>query len=146
MLKAGVIILTVTLAYAAVYSLTAIIMPEMVLKNVIQASVGKTIENAQDDGYLKAFTVIMIHLGSLALAGVIADFYILYTGFRKAQKWAWLALFIAGGVGWLSGLILNIVIGNMMNIILQGMGTVMFLVGLLIPVKSFFRRQTDAMP
>ncbi len=138
MLKAAVAILTVTLAYAAIYSLTAIITPSAVMESVIQASIGKTIDNARDDGYLKALTVIVIHLGSLALAGVIADFFILYTGFRNAQRWAWFALLIAGGVAWLSGLILNIAIGNAMNIILQGIGVLMFLVGLFLPVKSFF--------
>jgi len=142
MLKASVIILTIMLAYAAIYSLMAIITPKAVMESVIQASIGKTIDNARNDGYLKALTFIVIHLGSLALAGVIAYFFILFIGFRKAQRWAWFALLIACGIGWLIGLILNIVIGNMMNIILQGIGVVLFLVGLLLPVKSFFGKKT----
>lgn len=140
MLKIAVVILVVMLAYAGVYSLMCIVAPKAVLKNTVQASTEKTLDDAQNDGYLKALTVIMRNLGALALAGIIAELFILLTAFRKAQKWAWVALLIACSVGWLSGLIINIAIGDKTNMILHLIGIVVFLVGLLLPVKEFFAK------
>ena len=137
-MKVAVVILVVVLAYACVYSLMCIIAPKVVLKSGLQASIGKTIDDAQNDGYLRGFTVVMRNLGALALSGIIADLFILLVAFRKAQKWAWVALLIAGCVGWLSGLIINIVIGDMTNMSLHIIGTVIFLVGLFLPIKAFF--------
>lgn len=138
MLKVSVIILIVMLAYASIYSLTALIAPKVVLKSNINASIGKTLDEAQSAGYLGAIAIIMRHLGGMALSQIIASFFILFAGFRKAQKWAWLALLIVGCVGWLIGLIINIVIGDMTNLTLHIIGFVIFLVGLLLPVKQFF--------
>ncbi|MGB9597477.1 MAG: hypothetical protein ACPL7B_14440 [Candidatus Poribacteria bacterium] len=138
MLKASVVILVVMLAFAAIYSLTALITPKAVLKSTINASIGKTLDEAQSAGYLRAITIVMRHLGGIALAQIIAGFFILFAGFRKAQKWAWFGLLIAGCVGWLIGVIVNIVIGDMTNLTLHIIGFVIFLVGVLLPVKHFF--------
>jgi hypothetical protein len=140
MLKVAVVILIVMLAYAAVYSLMALIVPKVVLKSTIQASIEKTIDQAQNDGYLRALTVIMRHLGGLALAVVIAGFFILIVGFRKAQKWAWWALLIVCGIGWLIGVIINIATGDTTNMILHIIGLVIFLVAMLLPIKEFFAK------
>jgi hypothetical protein len=142
MLKVAVVILTVMLAYAAIYSLMALIVPKVTLKSSIQASIGKTIDDVQNDGYLKAFTPIMRHLGGVSLSQLIASFFILFIGFQKAQRWAWFAILIIGCVGWGIGLIINIVIGDMTHITLHIIGVVMFLVGILLPIKSFFLKTT----
>lgn len=146
MLKVSVIILVVMFSYAAVYSLVAIIVPEVVLKSTLQASIGKTLDQAQNDGYLKVLTAIVIYLGGLALALVIAGFFILIIGFRKAQKWAWWALLIVCCIGWLVGLIINVPIGETTNVSLHIVGLVMFLVGLLLPVKTFFAKAVEEAP
>ena len=138
MLKVAVVILTVMLAYAAIYSLMALIVPKVILKSSIQATIGKTLEDAQDDGYLRVLTFIMINLGGISLSQLIASFFILFLGFRKAQIWAWLALLIIGCVGWGVGLIINIVSGDMTNMTLHIIGVVIFLIGIFLPVKEFF--------
>ena len=146
MLKFSVIILTFMFAYAAMYSLVAIIMPELVLKSTLQASIGKTLEQAQNDGYLKVLTTTVIYLGGLALALVIAGFFILIIGFRKAQKWAWWALLVVCCIGWSVGLIINAPIGETANVSLHIVGLVIFLVGLGLPVKTFFTKVAEQAP
>jgi len=140
MLKVAVIILVVMLAYATVYSLMSIVAPKVVLKSSIAASIEKTVDNARDDGYLKAFTTAQINIGVFALATTLAGFFVLFAGFRKAQQWAWWCFLVVAGVAWLGGLIITIVIGDKTNMILHLIGTVVFLVGLLLPVKEFFAK------
>lgn len=43
MLKVAVIILTVMLAYVAVYSLASLVAPKVVMKSVVKAITGKTL-------------------------------------------------------------------------------------------------------
>ena len=85
MLKVAVVILVVMLAYACVYSLMCVIAPKVVLKSALQASAKKSIEDAENDGYLKAFTIDQIHIGAFALATTISGFFVLFAAFRKAQ-------------------------------------------------------------
>ena len=129
------------LVYAGIYSLISIIVPTVMMKGVLTATTGKTIDNAQSDGYLKALTVDQIKTGLFALATVISGFFILFAAFRKAQKWAWYAFLFVGGIAWLNGVIISIAIGDMINMIANIIGIVIFLVGLLLPIKVFFAKE-----
>jgi hypothetical protein len=144
MLKAAVIILVIMLAYGGVYSLMSIIAPKVTIKSTLEARAGKTISDAESDGYLSALTGIQRHQGAFALTTTIAGFFVLFAGYRKAQKWAWWSFLIVGGIAWLWGLISTIVIGDNMNMILHVVGMVIFLVGILIPIKAFFGKEAGA--
>lgn len=141
MLKAAVIILIVMLAYAGIYSLMSIFVPTVAMKSALTATTGKTIDDARKDGYLNALMVDQIKIGAFALATVVSGFFVLFAAFRKTQKWAWYAFLFAGGIAWLNGLITAIATRDMMNILLQIIGVVIFLVGLLIPIKVFFSKK-----
>lgn len=141
MLKVAVIILIVMLAYAGVYSLMCIITPTVMMKSTLTATTGKTIDNARSDGYLKVLKIDQIRIGAFALATVASGFFVLFAAFRRAQKWAWYGFLVVGGIAWLNGLIVTIVIGDMMNMLLQIIGMVIFLVGLFIPIKVFFAKK-----
>lgn len=112
MLKVGTIILIIMLAYAVAYSVIGIIEPKLTTGNR--------------------------NTGVYALTTAISGFFILFAGFQKAQKWAWLAFLVVGGIAWLWGLIYSIAVVDKVNIILTAVGMVIFLVGLLLPVKAFF--------
>ena len=142
MLKLGIFILTIMLVYAGAYSVMSIIRPEMILESTVKGATGKTLNDAQDNGYLKALFVLSRDAGLFGLAAVASGFFILFSGFRKARKWAWFAFLLAGGIGWLGGLILTISIGDMLNILIRTIGTIISLVGLLIPIKAFFGRRS----
>jgi len=141
MLRVAVIILIVMLVYAGIYSLMSIIVPTVMMKSALTATTGKTIDNARSDGYLKALTVDQIKTGAFALATVASGFFVLFAAFRKAQKWAWYAFLVVGGIAWLNGLIITIATGDMMNMLFQIIGMVIFLVGLLLPIEVFFTKE-----
>jgi hypothetical protein len=138
MLKLAIFILTIMLIYAGIYSVMSIIRPELIVGSTVEGATGKTLENAENDGYLKAFLVLSKDAGLFGLAAVISGFFILFSGFRKARKWAWLAFLLAGGIAWLGGLILTISIADRLNILIRSIGTAISVLGLLIPIKVFF--------
>ena len=138
MLKVAVIILVIMLAYAAVYSVIALIAPKTVMASAFKAMTAKTLDDAQTDGYLKPLMTGQRNTGVFALATTISGFFVLFAGFQKAQKWAWWAFLVVGGVAWLGGLIICIAIGDTVNMILQLVGIVLLLLGVLLPIKAFF--------
>ena len=142
MLKLSVFILLIMLIYAGIYSVMSIIRPEMIVESTVKGATGKTLEDAENDGYLKAFLVLSKDAGLFGLATVVCGIFILFSGFRKARKWAWLAFLLAGGIGWLGGLILTISIGDKLNILIRAIGLIISLLGLIIPIKAFFGKGT----
>jgi hypothetical protein len=146
MLKVAVVVLTVMLAYAAIYSLMSIVAPTVVMKSGVKAAIGKTLDNARDDGYLKSLTVGQRNTGIFALASVVSGFFVLFAAFQKAQKWAWWAFLVVAGIAWLGGLIVTITIADKTNAIMQSIGLVLFLVGIIIPVRAFFVKAAEEAP
>jgi hypothetical protein len=126
-----------------VYSLMALIVPEVVMRSSLKAMTGKTLDEAQNDGYLKALALGPRHVGVFALASTASGFFILFAAFRKAQRWAWWAFLVVGGIAWLGGLIVTIAIADKLNMVLYIIGLVIFLVGLLLPVKVFFAKAAE---
>ena len=137
MLKVAVVILVVMLAYACVYSLLGLIVPKVLLGSSLKAS-GKSVEQAEKDGYLGIIATGQRNVGVFAMASVISGVFVLFAAFRKAQRWAWWAFLAIGGIAWVGGLLITIGIGDTTNMILHLVGLVVFLVGLLLPVKEFF--------
>ncbi len=141
MLKVATIILIIVLAYAGVYGIMLIFSPNVVIKSSFEAATGEKLEDIQNADYLKIMLDEMRHLGIFTLTIVISAFFFLFVGFRKAEKWAWWAMLVVGVIAWGYGLIMNLVTGDMFNTLLHLIGIVIFLVGLLIPVKIFFAKK-----
>ncbi len=142
MLKVAVVILVVMLAYATVYCLLGLIVPEVALKSNLGAR-GKTVDEVRNDGYLGIIATSQRNIGVFALATIISAFFVLFAGFRKAEKWAWWAFLVVGNVAWVGSLIINIAIGNTTDAILHIIGTVVGLVGIFLPVKVFFGKEAE---
>ena len=140
MLKVAVVILTFMLAYAGIYSLMGIFVPELMLMRTLKTISGKTTDDARDDGYLRFLSGMTRAFGLFALVIVIAGFFTLFAAVRKAQKWAWWALLIGGSITWLWAVIHCIVFVDKLIILLMAIGMLTFLAGLLLPVKEFFAR------
>jgi len=138
MLKVAVIILIVVHIFAGIYSGLTVIAPRMMLKSTFKAMTGNELDSVQDADHLKVTLNRNRKAGFYALVTVIFSFFVLFAGFRKAQQWAWWCFLIGGGVAWLGGLIDYIILGSAMHIVLQAVGTVLFLLGVLLPVKAFF--------
>ena len=142
MLRIAVIILVIMLAYATVYSTMSIIVPKVVSATGFKAMMGKTLDDAEADGYLKPLMTGQRNVGIYAFATTMSGFFVLFAGFRKAQKWAWWAFLVVGGIAWFGGLIISIAIGDMTNMIFQIIGAVLYILGVFLPIKSFFGQAT----
>jgi len=141
MLKVATVILLIVLIFGGVYSLMLVFAPKMILSSGFESTTGEKLEDIQNASYLKVMVNELMHMGALALAAVIANIFILFAAFRKAEKWAWWALLVTGVLAWGYGLIDNIITGDMFNSLLHLIGIVVFLVGLLLPVKAFFGKK-----
>ncbi len=67
--------------------------------------------------------------------------FVLFVGFKKGQKWAWWAFLFVGAIAWLYGLAMQIIEKDTMNMIGHLIGTGLWLVGILLPVKTFFAKK-----
>jgi hypothetical protein len=141
MLKVATVILLIMLVFGGVYSLMLVFAPKMILSSGFEAETGEKLENIQNASYLKVMVGELKHMGTLGLTVAISSIFILFAAFRKAEKWAWWALLVTGVLAWGYGLIDNIITGDMFNSLLHLIGIVIFLVGLLLPVKAFFGKK-----
>ena len=141
MLKAGTIVLLVLFIVLAGYSFVDIIVPQITLEGDFQAITGKSYEGVLEPGPLTVPLLYLRHLGVTNIAFAAAATFILLAGFRKAQRWAWWALLVSGGLFAGFGTIVNLVIGNWFDFTSHLVGLLWLLAGLLIPVKTFFTRK-----
>jgi hypothetical protein len=138
MLKVSVIILTIMLAYAGVYTLMAIFTPKVVAEGAFKAVTGENLDSIQNAEHLGFLMRSQRMTGQYALATVIASFFILFGGFQKLRRWAWWSFLIVGAVCWLWGVINALLIFDKVNLPLQAIGAVLWLLGVLLPAKLFF--------
>ena len=140
MLKVGTILLAIGIAFSGVYGLLIAISPGTIAGSTLEAH-GETFEAVKDTGAGQAFIVQSRHLGVFAVCISIAMFFVLFNAFNKGAKWAWWAILLVGGIGWIYGLIVQILEGDMLNMILHIIGIVIMAFGLLLPMKEFFAKK-----
>lgn len=141
MLKAGTIVLLVLFILAAAYSILDIVVPTFTLEGDFQAVTGKSFEGVVEPGPLFISVLYLRHLAVTSLATSIAAIFILLAGFAKAQRWAWWALLVTGGIVVGFATVVNFVISNWFDFTTHLVALVWLLVGLLIPVKVFFGKK-----
>jgi hypothetical protein len=141
MLKTAATILLIGLLFAALYGVVVIVSPQTVAGDRFKAKA-----ELQGPVVLKALFEEVRHLGVFALAAVIGALFILFAGFKKGQTWAWWALLVVGILGWVYGLVRFVVICDKRNIIGFAIGTALWLIGLLLPIKAFFGKKAAATP
>ncbi len=142
MLKTATSVLLIGMLFAALYSLAIIVSPQTFANSTLEARAETKLENIQDQGAAETLIVEMRHMGVLALTTSIAMFFVLFTGFKKGQKWAWWAFLFVGGIAWLYGLVMQISEGDKMNLVGHVIGTALWLIGILLPLKAFFPKKT----
>ena len=138
MLKIGVVLLAVMLVFAAAYSFMGIFAARLIVGSNFEAITGEALDSISDEGYERALLNTQRYLGAFALATTTAGCFILFAAFKKSAKWAWWAILLVGGIAWGWGLISNVLINDTLNIILQCVGTGLFLLGVFLPVGDFF--------
>lgn len=140
MKKAATIILVIALAYSGVYSIMVISATQFVVGSTYEGITGKELSSIQDEGYIETLVSVGRYMGVFALTTVILLFAILFTGFKKTEKWAWWAMMLVGTGIWAYGITTNLLQEDMLNTLLHLIGAAIFIVGILLPVKSFFSK------
>ncbi|NIM90136.1 MAG: hypothetical protein GTO17_04230 [Candidatus Aminicenantes bacterium] len=140
MLKVGTILLAIGLIFAGVYGLLLVFSPATLLSSTLEAR-GETYEAVKATESGKAFIMQTRHLGVLGFCTVIAMFFVLFTTFNKGVQWAWWAFLLVGGIAWIFGLVLQILEGDMLNMILHIIGVVLLAFGLLLPMREIFAKK-----
>jgi hypothetical protein len=132
MLKVGTTILLIGLLFGVLYSVVVIVSPQTVTGRI------DAIPEMQNSVVTKAYYDEARHLGAFALAATIGALFVLFAGFSKGQKWAWWGMLCMGLFGWVFGLVRFIIIGDTKNLIGFVIGTALWLLGLLVPIGTFF--------
>jgi hypothetical protein len=141
MLKTASAILLVGLLFGTAYTLVIIVSPQTVANSTLQARADMSLENVQDKGAAETIVTYARHMGVFGLTTNIAMFFVLFVGFKKAQKWAWWAFLFTGGIAWIFGLVTQIGEGDKMNMIGHVIGIGLWLIGILLPIKVFFAKK-----
>jgi hypothetical protein len=141
MLKTASAILLVGLLFGTAYTLVIIVSPQTVANSTLQARADMSLENVQDKGAAETIVTYARHMGVFGLTTNIAMFFVLFVGFKKAQKWAWWAFLFTGGIAWIFGLVTQIGEGDKMNMIGHVIGIGLWLIGILLPIKAFFAKK-----
>jgi len=141
MLKPASVFLLIGLLFGTIYTLVIIVSPQTVANSTLEARADTNLANIQDKGAAETILVYGRHMGVFGLTTNIAMFFVLFMGFKKAQRWAWWAFLFAGGIAWIFGLVTQIAEGDMMNMIGHVIGIGLWLVGILLPIKVFFPKK-----
>jgi hypothetical protein len=141
MLKTATAILLIGLLFGTVYSLVLIVSPQTIANSTLEARTEMKLESVQDQGAAETIVAQTRYLGVFALTTNIAAYFILFNGFKKSQKWAWWAFLVVGGIAWIYGVVVNGGEGDMMNLVGNAIGTVLWLIGIVLPIKVFFPKK-----
>lgn len=140
MLKAAVIILAIGHIFAGLYASITFIAPKMMLESTFESITGKSLDSVQEPDHLEVMINRQRKAGFYALTAIVFALFVLFSGFRRAEKWAWWCFLLGGGLTWLWGVIDYVILGSKMHIILQSVGLIIFLIGVLLPTKIFFAK------
>jgi len=138
MIKTATILILITLVFAGAYALVTVALPEVIEGLTFKAVTGERIESVADRDFQRAYRIVSRHEGLFALTSVIPTFFILFTGFRKRERWAWWAILVTGLLAWGYGIGDSFSHGGYINFSLHIFGVVFLIAGLLLPVKEFF--------
>ena len=99
MLKVSVVILTVMLAFAGLYSIAVFAVPAFFAAEGFEAVTGESLDSISA-GYVRVLLTAERHVGAFAIAATASGFFFLFGGFRKGESWSWWALLILGLISW----------------------------------------------
>jgi hypothetical protein len=138
--KISFVILLIMLILALVYGLITVFRPEVIVARSFEGFTGKPPWPYYDPvvgvgGYMVTLERMA---GGLGLALTLGALIVLFTAYRKVEKWAWYYMLVVGVIGWVNNLIANVAFKNPTTTTIIIVGLVLIIIGLLIPVKDFF--------
>jgi hypothetical protein len=142
MLKVATVLMVIVMIFGGLYALFVTFAPQIIAGSTMEARAGKTLDQVTDGDCVDALIVQTRHLGVMAVGAVIALFFVVFTGFRKGEKWAWWCCLLAGLVIWGYGVYIQASEADMLNLILHLVGIILMLLSLLLPIRVFFAKKT----
>ncbi|MGV8152061.1 MAG: hypothetical protein ACP5OG_03195 [Candidatus Nanoarchaeia archaeon] len=86
------------------------------------------------------FHILNIVVGSLLVAIGIIIVYLSYFIIKRKEKMTWVILFISGLISWAGLLVSTILIKNYLLVSLTFIGWIMFLIGMLLPIRYYLEK------
>ncbi len=151
MLKIATLIIAIVLAYAGLFCLANIITPRFMMGETINSLFGMATDKDKQIDVMKSLEFGQKIMGVIGLIIVIFGFIVLFIGFWRAKKWAWWTFLIASVISgiWaliypLWGLIFQgLIVAFRSNTFYQAITLVIFLIGLSMPINSFFKKKNS---
>ncbi|MFW9835173.1 MAG: hypothetical protein ACFFEK_14330, partial [Candidatus Thorarchaeota archaeon] len=140
-LKIGSTLMAAMGVFALAISILWILITEIMFVSDFLFYTGESYQDylAASQAYAEIYIITKKLVGFMMLAVSIPILFINRVGYEKGEKWSWFALFITGGILWGTLLGYRIFIGYIGgSSITFVVGLVLWLLALLIPVKSFF--------
>ena len=152
MLKIASVITAIVLAYAGLFSFMNVIAPRFMMGGAINSLLGIATDNNKQIEAMETLELGQRIMGAIGLVAVIIGFAVLFIGFYRAKIWAWWVLLVGGVISCIWGLIYplwglifrGLIIAFRSNILYQLIVFAVFLVGLSIPINSFFKKDINS--
>jgi hypothetical protein len=137
------IILLIMTILALVYGFLAMIKPDFFVARSFQLYVEQSWnDHLSASPVLSNYILILERMaGGNGFAVSIGGLFVLFTAFKKAEKWAWFFIAAISTVGWVNVLVGNIAVKNPITITVIIVGLVLLVIGLLIPAKDFLGKR-----
>jgi len=133
-------ILLIMMILVLIYAFITLFMPQVIVMRSFQGYTGQSWaefagSNPTVAGYILGLERMAGGLGFVISFGAL---FVLFTAYKKAEKWAWFYILVVGVLGWVNNLVANVIFKNPMTTTIIIIGLVLVTIGLLIPVKEFF--------
>ncbi|HUU26513.1 MAG TPA: hypothetical protein VM123_01760 [archaeon] len=140
MVKVSTMILFVLFVLSAGYEIAIFAVPTMMLEGDFQAITGKSYREILSPEAIRVSVSHTRHMMVIGITQKVAAFFILFAGFRKAERWAWWAMLVVGGIACVYGAVVNVLNGNTFDSAVHLVALVVLVVALLLPVKKFLAK------
>ena len=90
---------------------------------------------------LSQYYLILIYTGFLLVSFGIFIIYLSFLILKKRDKLSWVILFLGGLFGWGSLFVFNILAKNLIITVLSFIGWVSFVMGMIIPIKYYIKKE-----
>jgi hypothetical protein len=145
-LKIGSTLMAVMGVFALVIAILWILITETMFVSDFLFFTGESYQEylAASPVYAEFYIITKKLVGFMILAVSIPILFINQSGYKNGEKWSWYALFITGGLLWGTLLGYRIFIGYIGgSSITFVVGLALWLLALLIPIKSFFGKEAS---
>jgi hypothetical protein len=142
-IKIGMVFLLVMLIFALIYSIVAFFSPAVFVSRSFSGATDQSWSDFVSSSPAVANYTLGLErtMAGFAFSVVIAGFFVLFTAFKRGEQWAWYYMLFVSLIAWLNNLRMAIATKSSLSLILNIVGLVLFIIGIVIPAKDFLGKQ-----